>query len=117
MTEAMSSPPQDAHIAACGLFCTHCGAFKKGKCTGCQSAPLFKKCPVRLCCVGKGITTCADCDEFPAPRDYHECKKLNNLLAKVASFVFRTKRLDALALLRDEGMDAYLAAKRESGKM
>ncbi|MHC4593164.1 MAG: DUF3795 domain-containing protein [Planctomycetota bacterium] len=117
MTEAMSSPPQDAHIAACGLLCTHCGAFKKGKCAGCQIAPRFRRCAVRLCCIGKGVTTCAGCDEFSAPRDYHECKKLNSLLAKFASFIFRTKRLEALALLRDQGQEAYLTAKRESGKM
>lgn len=117
MTQAISTPAPDAHIAACGLFCSSCGKFKREKCEGCQSKPGFSRCLVRACVVEKGITTCAECPDFAAPRDYRECPKLNNFMSKIFSFVFRSDRIGALTLLRDEGTEAYLATKRASGKM
>jgi hypothetical protein len=112
----LSQPPANAHIAACGLFCTNCGAFKRGRCQGCQIAPGFACCPVRQCCADKQITTCAECDEFRTPRDYRECKKINSWIAKLFRLVFRSDRPGALAMLRDQGPEAYLRAKREGGK-
>jgi hypothetical protein len=117
MTQTISTPAPDAHIAPCGLFCSHCGKFKKGKCEGCQVEAGFRKCAIRSCCIEKGIVTCAECDEFLAPRDFRECKKINNILARVIGFFLRSNRAGALALLRDEGRDAYLDAKRTSGTM
>jgi hypothetical protein len=116
MLPVLSQPPADAHVAACGLFCTNCGAFIKGRCQGCQVQPGFSCCPVRKCCADKGITICADCSEFRAPRDFRECKKLNSVVAKLFSLIFRSNRPAALALLRDGGREAYLQAKRASGK-
>jgi len=115
--QAISNPPTDEHIAACGLFCTNCGKFKSGKCQGCQIAPGFQRCSIRRCCIEKGITTCADCDEFPAPRSYRECRKINNFIAKVFALIFQSNRPAALAILRGEGKMAYLHVKRESGRM
>jgi hypothetical protein len=117
MVQAISSPPVEEHIAACGLFCTNCGKFKKGRCPGCQIAPGFSRCSIRKCCIDKGITTCAECDEFSSPRSYRECKKIDNLMAKVFALIFRSDRPGALTLLRDEGKAAYLQVKRETGKM
>ncbi|RJO68700.1 MAG: DUF3795 domain-containing protein [Myxococcales bacterium] len=116
MTVALSSPPKDAHVAACGLFCSNCGRFKKGKCEGCQIAPAWASCPVRACCAERRITTCAECTAFAAPGDFHDCKKLNNFIAKVFAFVFGSDRLGSLVLLRDKGMAAYLAEKHRTGK-
>jgi len=117
MAQALSTPPAEAHIAACGLFCTNCRSFKLKKCQGCQIGPKFERCSVRKCCVEKGITTCAQCEEFSAPRDYRECKRINNIIPKVFGLIFGTNRPKALALLRDHGQEAYLAEKRASGKM
>ena len=117
MGEVMSEPARDAHIAPCGLFCTNCRKFHKGKCKGCQIEAGFARCSVRACCAEKGITTCAECDEFKAPRDYRQCNKVNSLIARVFAFIFGSDRPGALAMLRDEGQEAYLAAKRESGRM
>jgi hypothetical protein len=114
---AISTPSAEEHIAACGLFCTNCGKFKKGKCQGCQITPGFQRCSIRKCVIEKGITTCAECDEFASPRSYAECKKINNLMAKVFALIFRSNRPAALALLRDEGREAYLQVKRTDGKM
>ena len=117
MLPILSQPPEDAHIAACGLFCTNCGAFKRKKCQGCQIAPGFSCCPVRQCCAEKGITACADCGSFSSPRDFRECKTVNSFVAKLFGLIFRSNRPAALAILRDQGQDVYLCEKRASGKM
>jgi hypothetical protein len=80
-------------------------------------APAFARCSIRRCCREKGIVTCAECEAFPAPRDYRECRKVNNLLSKLFALLFKSDRPAALALLRDQGRDAYLTLKRHSGKM
>ena len=116
MIEAMSNPPAEEHIAACGLFCTNCDKFKAGKCPGCQIAPGYRRSAVRMCCVEKGITTCAECDELPSPASYRNCKNLNSLIARAFALVYRSDRPAALALLRDEGKTAYLQTKRDTGK-
>jgi hypothetical protein len=41
---------------------------------------------------------------------------VNSWIAKLFRLIFRSKRPEALALLRDQGREAYLAAKRASGK-
>ena len=117
MPEVISNPPANESIAPCGLFCTECGSFKKGRCKGCQVEPGFKRCPVRGCCVEKKIETCAGCGEFKAPRDYRECKKVFNPIARVIGFFTGSDRCGALALLRDSGREAYLAQKRQAKKM
>lgn len=80
-------------------------------------APRFTRCPVRECCIEKRITTCVACNEFQAPRDFRECRRLNSLIAKLFGLMFGTDRPKALAVLRDEGHEAYLQQKRESGRM
>lgn len=117
MGEVLSSPSSDAHIGACGLFCTNCGKFQRNRCQGCQLQPGSRRCPVRLCCAGRRITTCAECFDFESPRDYSECRKLNTFTARTASLFTGVNRLLALDILRDHGLERYLAAKRESEKM
>ena len=117
MAQAISDPPADEHIAACGLFCSNCRKFKIGRCQGCQIAPGFARCDIRKCCIERGITICTECEEYPSPRSYRECTKINNPISKVLALIFKSNRPAALALLRDEGKTAYLQAKRESGKM
>jgi hypothetical protein len=117
MARVLSEPDPGAHVSACGLFCTNCGKFKAGKCKGCQVAPAFECCPVRTCCEQRIITTCAQCTDFAAPRSYRECPKVNSFIARVISFFTRSDRPAALALLRDMGLEGYLAEKRASGRM
>ena len=114
MTEALSNPPKDAHISACGLFCTNCRAFKKEKCPGCQIKARFSSCGVRKCCVEKDITTCAECDGCA---DYNDCKKVNNFIAKVFKFLFKSDRPAALTMIRDRGRAAFIADRQTRGKM
>jgi hypothetical protein len=117
MAEPISTPSADAHIAPCGLFCSNCGKFRKGRCKGCQVEAGFARCSVRACCVERKIETCAECPDFKPPRDYRECPKVNHFIAKMFSLFTGSDRPAALALLRDQGREKYLAAKRASGKM
>jgi len=115
--KALSSPASNEHVAPCGLFCTNCGKFKKGSCRGCQVEPGFSRCAVRLCCQERGITGCWECLDFKAPRDYRECRKVNNAIAKIFALLFKSDRPGALLLLRDRSRAAFLEARRKSGKM
>jgi hypothetical protein len=117
MPSVLSNPEPTAHVAACGLFCSNCRKLKRGKCQGCQIAPAFACCPVRLCCEQRKILTCAQCSEFAAPRSFRECPKVYSFVARMISLVTRSDRPAALALLRDQGLEAYLANKRQSGRM
>ena len=72
---------------------------------------------MRACCVERKIETCAECPDFKPPRDYRECPKVNHFIAKMFSLFTGSDRPAALALLRDQGREKYLAAKRASGKM
>ena len=117
MSAQLSQPPADAHIAPCGLFCTNCRKFKVGKCKGCQIEPGFKACSIRKCCAEKGITLCARCPDFAAPRDFNECRKINNFIAKIFKLIFKSDRPAALAMIRDEGTEGFIADRTASGKM
>jgi len=61
MAVQLSTPPAEAHIAPCGLFCANCRKLKIGKCKGCQIEPGFKACSIRKCRAEKGITLCDAC--------------------------------------------------------
>ena len=57
MLPVLSQPPADAHIAACGLFCTNCGAFDPEEVQGLPSFPgLFQSLPSKAMLSDKGIT-------------------------------------------------------------
>jgi hypothetical protein len=63
------------------------------------------------------LATCAECPDFKAPRDFRECRKINNPISKIFALLFGSNRPAALALLRDQGREAYLTEKRRTGKM
>jgi len=66
---------------------------------------------VRACVRDKGLTLCSDCPDFRAPRDFRECVKVNNWIARAIAFFTGSNRPAALAMLRDQGREAYLAAR------
>ena len=112
-----SEPAADEHIAACGLFCSNCRRFDKGRCQGCQVQAGFSRCAVRKCCAGKDIETCAACPTFQDGRDFRECPKVNNWISRAIGAFTGSDRPAALAVLRDRGREAYLSLHRASGKM
>ena len=113
----LSRPLRDEHIAVCGLFCSNCGKFKSDRCQGCQIEPGVKNCITRFCAIEHKITTCAECDEFASPRTYKECKNINNIVARIFAMIYRSDRPGSLAMLRDEGPEAFIEYKRLTDKM
>jgi hypothetical protein len=95
----------DIIIGYCGIVCSSCGAYKRGKCKGCYSENrLYKSCKVRACNIEKGYSSCADCKEYHNLRD---CKKLNNFISKIFSLIFRTNRIKNLERIREIGIENF----------
>jgi len=101
----MESNIQEIIIAHCGLVCSKCGTFIKGKCKGCHSEkPMFKNCPIKKCNVESNLATCADCKDF---QDLKKCKKLNNLISKIFGLIFRSNRIGKLVRIREIGLEKF----------
>ena len=102
-------------VAYCGLVCTNCGAFKKGKCLGCHNdKPMNRNCKMKSCAMNKGYVTCADCTDFS---DLKECGKLYNLISRFFGFIFHTDRIENLKQIRKVGLEKYKIERKISGKM
>ncbi len=99
-------------IAACGLYCAACGAHRKGRCPGCAGNVKATWCKVRSCCVGKSIGSCAECAEYPEPRD---CRKFHNPISRLFGFIFRSDRRACVLRLREVGPAAYAAEMAVKG--
>lgn len=98
-------------IAYCGIVCSDCGAFKKGKCEGCLSGKQrFSSCPVRKCNIEKNQQTCAECASFD---NFRNCKKLWNIFAKIFYYIFRSNRIGNLDRIRKIGLEEF---KNSGGK-
>ena len=106
----MSEDGKEFVLAYCGLVCSECGAFTKGKCQGCHSdKPMNPGCKVKPCSQEKNCTTCANCGDF---EDLKECKKLNNFISKIFAFVFRSDRIGNLNRIREVGLDKFKEEKQ-----
>ena len=112
----LSRPEPSKHVAACGLFCSNCSRLKSGKCKGCQIEPGYD-CATRDCCIEKSIKGCWKCEEFKAPADYKNCKKVNTFMGRVWKLIYRADRPTALTMIRDQGEEAFMELKKKSGKM
>jgi len=91
-------------VAYCGLYCGACRAYLSGKCPGCHENHKATWCKIRACCTQNGFSSCADCKQFPAPND---CRKFNNLIAKVFSLVFRSNRAACIQQIRTLGIQGH----------
>ena len=92
-------------LASCGLVCSQCGAYLKGRCEGCHSErPMSLHCRIKPCVKDKGIDSCAECDEY---EDLRKCKKLHNLISIVFGFIFRTNRIGNCYRIREAGVDKF----------
>jgi hypothetical protein len=101
MKEIQSNPDL---VAYCGLYCGACRSYLKGRCPGCHENEKAKWCKIRTCCMENEFVTCADCTEFADPDD---CRKFNNLLAKLFGLVFRSDRRACVYEIREVGIDGY----------
>ncbi len=92
-------------VANCGLVCTSCGAYKRGRCTGCLGGkPMNSRCSMKACVVEHGYATCAECKDFEYLKD---CNKLHNFISTIFSFIFRTNRIGNLNRIREIGLDKF----------
>jgi hypothetical protein len=101
----------DKHlIAPCGMNCGTCYAYlrDKNKCPGCRivssdKAISVKKCRVPECIYLLKTTSkfCFDCEKYP-------CKRIKDL-DKRYSTKYRTSFIENLAMIKEEGIDNFLA--------
>jgi len=57
-------------VGCCGAYCKTCKAFKNDGCLGCklgytdgQRDIKKARCEMKVCCIGKSLNSCADCDQ------------------------------------------------------
>jgi hypothetical protein len=87
-------------VAYCGLYCGACKAYLKETCDGCRRNERATWCKIRSCGIVKGISSCADCDEFADPAD---CRKFNNVISRVFGLVFRSDRPACINQIKELG--------------
>lgn len=92
-------------IAACGLYCANCSKYTKGKCPGCRDNLKASWCSIKTCVLDKGITSCADCNEFSNVKD---CKKFNNFIGRAFGFVFNSDRKACIDMIRQDGYEKFV---------
>jgi len=110
----MSDKLNEVIIAYCGLACSNCGMYLKGKCLGCHSdKPMNRNCKMKACAMSRQYTTCADCTDF---KELKECKKLYNLVSRFFSFIFRTDRIRNLNRIRGIGLSQFKEEKASDMK-
>lgn len=98
------------NVAYCGLYCSECGSFRKGKCAGCYGNEKATWCEIRKCCRTNNYATCADCVIMPL----RECKKYNNIFAKVIGFVSRTERSKCIYRIKEVGLEVFAKEMSEN---
>lgn len=91
-------------VSYCGLYCGTCPSYKKAKCPGCVRNEKAAWCKVRSCNIEKGITSCAECDEFT---EVNECKKFNNFISKMFGLVLNSDRRKGILFIKSSGREAF----------
>jgi hypothetical protein len=97
-------------VAYCGLYCGACKSYLSGKCSGCHENSKATWCKVRSCCIGKHISSCVECAEFPDP---NACAKYNNFMSRLFGFVFRSDRAACIAQIKRLGLEGHAKAMAE----
>jgi hypothetical protein len=62
---------------------------------------------VRSCCRENGYCSCAECRTTTDPRD---CKKYNNIIAKLFGLIFRSDRRACIFQIREKGLQGHAEA-------
>jgi hypothetical protein len=98
-------------VAYCGLYCGCCKIYLNGKCKGCKENEKAAWCKLRVCCINKGINSCADCSEYSSPE---KCKKFNNFMSKIFGLLFKSDRKACINLIREKGYENYALIMADS---
>ncbi len=91
-------------VAFCGLYRGACRSYLKGKCPGCEKNEKAGWCKIRTCCANDNLTSCAECKTHKDPND---CKKFNNLVARIIGFIARSNRSGCISMIREKGLDDF----------
>jgi len=97
-------------IGCCGTYCLTCRAYVGGSCKGCKvgypSRDLSRaKCKIKVCCMGKGLETCADCIDFSG------CEVIHTFHDK-SGYKYR-KYKEAMDFLRKNGYKKFLQSAKD----
>jgi hypothetical protein len=94
-------------IGCCGAYCKTCQEYRNDKCNGCKigyddgKRDLKKaRCKIKVCCIGKGLQSCADCDAYAA------CEIIQDFYGK-KSYKYR-KYEAATQFIREKGYKKFL---------
>lgn len=110
----MAAEPSAVIVGCCGLVCSNCGAYTRGRCQGCHSdKPMFARCPVKACVKFRQYSTCADCSVY---HDLKQCGKLHNFISRIIGFLFRSNRIGNLQLIRRIGLEMFKVHKAADKK-
>ncbi|MBN2008694.1 DUF3795 domain-containing protein [candidate division KSB1 bacterium] len=95
------------HIGCCGAYCGTCPVMKDNLCKGCKlgydtgERDISKaKCKMKVCCLTKGLITCADCKE------YDSCEIINNFHSH-NGYKYKKYR-EAIDFIRAHSYDEFL---------
>jgi hypothetical protein len=101
-------------IAPCGMNCGTCIAYlrDKKKCPGCRIYSAYKAVSVQRCIIPRCVHLektnskfCFDCEKFP-------CQRLKQLDKRYRT-KYRTSFLENLAIIKENGIDNFLAFESE----
>ncbi len=105
-----------ALLGACGLYCGLCPRHQstaRSRCPGCREGPMRAYCSVFRCVGKRGADTCADCPKVPCGR----LRRALKLDKGLDSFVSHRPILDNLALLKTDGLIAFLEEQEERRRL
>ncbi|MDN7025782.1 DUF3795 domain-containing protein [Methanoculleus sp. FWC-SCC1] len=96
-----------SEIGCCGAYCGRCRVLREHLCKGCRLGydtgerdPGKAKCRIKVCCMQKGYTSCADCPDLDA------CPTLGEFYGK-KGYKYNKYR-QAIAFIRENGYPAFL---------
>jgi len=104
-------------LGCCGAYCQTCKVYAQQLCKGCKvgyesgERDISKaKCAMKVCCVKRGLVSCADCDEYTSCKILavfygHESYKYKKY--KQATEFIRANGYDAFFRLADGWHGAY----------
>jgi hypothetical protein len=95
-------------IGCCGAYCGTCRAWKDQSCKGCKIGYVNRerdinkaRCKMKVCCIGKGYNSCADCPDLPV------CKIINAFFSKNGYKYGKYRQ--AIDYIRQNGYATFIA--------
>ncbi|MFC1528118.1 DUF3795 domain-containing protein [Candidatus Neomarinimicrobiota bacterium] len=97
----------EIYIGCCGTYCKTCKPFKDGFCKGCKLGYhngerdiTRAKCKMKVCCLNKNLTTCADCT------GYKECNIIQSFQDK-SGYKYK-KYKESIYFIRHNGCSEFI---------